>query len=726
MAGDAMMGTGMMKRATALAFAAATALGAWALPAHAETRAVVVGVSGYPKLPEGVRLSGPKNDARAVANALRRFGVPAENISVLADGVSGLPQGVLDGGPGTRRKILEALDRLAVESGPGDLAVFFFSGHGSQQPDAQGDESGSNDEIFLPYDTGKWAGTSVEGAIVDDELSVRIERILDRGADFFGIIDACASATGFRDLPGEDVKVRGLLPEELGVPAGEAQSRGLEAAGEPRLDGVRQGGEGRGRATFFYAAQETEVALERPPKGGGESHGVFTFNLLRRLSENPGISYRRLHQAVVSDIKRGTLMATQTPELEGALLDEPALRLGGGEAGRQWPIFNGTLSAGALDGLSAGAVLALFDDPAAPDGAALTHGVVEEAGASKAQVAPIAKPCADGAPAAGCGALPDEATWKKGRWARLVEPGVDFSLTLSEPVRIDPEDGFDYGPALAALEAALHADGVKGRVSTRAQGFDLAVALVDGKLAFAPAAGLLDRAGPGSSPRLSLPAEPQAAAAAVESALNRMARALALQRLGDAASGAELGLGAQVLARRVKEGADLSAGCPAEDDAYGPPEAADEATVFGDCDILSVAMTNKGRKPIDVTVLLIGQDFSIQPVWPVEGAANRIQTGETRTADILQMEPDPASGAEERLVFIAVPGVNRSHVAFDSFEQEGLRAAPGDAAEIAAAKALLASALTDSGTRAAAVPKGVDEQIAVEVAPFRVAPAKGS
>jgi hypothetical protein len=57
---------------------------------HAGTRALVVGVSGYPNLPEAIHLDGPKNDAREVANTLVRLGVPAGDVTVLADGVSGL------------------------------------------------------------------------------------------------------------------------------------------------------------------------------------------------------------------------------------------------------------------------------------------------------------------------------------------------------------------------------------------------------------------------------------------------------------------------------------------------------------------------------------------------------------------------------------------------------------------------------------------------------------
>ena len=120
--------------------------------------------------------------------------------------------------PGDKKAILDGLARLAETSEAGDLVVFYFSGHGSQQPDLDGDEQGGADEIFLPYDVGKWSGDGVENALVDDELNVLVERILDKGADFFGIIDACHSATGFRAIDGDDTRIRGVEPAELGVP----------------------------------------------------------------------------------------------------------------------------------------------------------------------------------------------------------------------------------------------------------------------------------------------------------------------------------------------------------------------------------------------------------------------------------------------------------------------------------------------------------------------------
>lgn len=686
--------------------------------ASAETRAVVVGVSGYPNLPEHLRLAGPRNDAREVATTIVGLGVDPANVTVLADGIGPLPQGVAVPAQGTKAAILAALDKLADDSRPGDLAFFYFSGHGSQQLDQDGDEQGGADEIFLPYDVGHWSGAGVENALVDDELRERIDRILDKGADFFGMIDACHSATGFRAVTGDEARARGVDPAELGVP----QAAGESKAGSRTIATAKPAAEGRGRAAFFYAAQENEEAMDQPPPGAeqGESFGLFTYTLLKRLNQKPAQTYRGLHQAVVADIKRNTLLATQTPELEGDLLDEPFLRLSDARPERQWnKNYGDKLDAGQLAGLQAGTVMALYDDATDADDAAVAYATIESAGATKSVLVPAAKPCPAGSDCST--AVAEESVFKKARFARVVQPAASFALSLSEPLRLDPDDGHDYAAAIAALRAAVESPALSARVSFRSSGYDVAVGLADGKLVFAPAAGLIDADGKGSSPRLTLPDDPGLAAAEARAALDRIARATALQRLSvELGQAGKLGLKTEILVSRYM-GAELpETECPDNEAVYLDPAPAGEDPAFGDCDKLSFRMTNEGKKPLDVTILLIGADFSITTVWPERDLANRVPIGDAKTTEpLLQMQPNPPAATEERVVFVAVPGTNKSHTAFNDLDQEGLRGVPGeDAPEVAAARDLLAAALGDMQRSSAPKPTGLDEDMAIEVKPF--------
>jgi metacaspase-1 len=689
--------------------------------ALAETRAVVVGVSGYPNLPENLRLNGPKNDAREIATTIVSLGIDPANVTVLADGVGALPQGVTAPGPGTKAAILAALDKLAEDSQPGDLAFFYFSGHGSQQLDQDGDEHGGADEVFLPYDVGHWSGAGIENALVDDELNARIEKILDKGVDFFGMVDACHSATGFRAVPGDDVRNRGVDPAELGVPqSANEEARGSHAFSTAAADAKP----GRGRAAFFYAAQENEEAADQVPPGADESFGLFTYSLLKRLNQKPAQTYRDLHQAVMADIKRNTLLATQTPELEGDLLDQPVLRLSNAVPQRLWnKNYGDKLEAGQLAGLQAGTVMALYNDPSDPDDAAVAYATIVSAGATKSVLAPAAKPCAGGSDCST--ALADETLFKKARFARVAQPAANFALSLSEPLLIDPDDAHDYTTAIAALRAAVGSKDLSARVSFRSTGYDIAIGLADGKLVFAPAAGLIDANGKGSSPRLTLPDDPGLAEEEARAALDRIAKAMALQRLAaDLGKADALGLKAEVLVEKYMGAAILGEKCPEGEELYTEPTPADDAPVFAECDTLSFKMSNSGRKPLDVTVLLIGTDFSISTVWPQDGLDNRVPIGDSRTTvPLLRMQSNPATASEERLVFIAVPGTNKSHVAFDSLDQEGLRGAADESREVAAARDLLAAALGDM--QRATAPTGLDEEMAIDVKPFVAAKRGG-
>jgi uncharacterized caspase-like protein len=85
-----------------------------AAPARAEKRvALVIGNERYTNLPANEQLQKAVNDARAVGGALRQLGF---------DIISGENLG--------RGALLAKLDELIQRVAPGDIAFFFFSGHG--------------------------------------------------------------------------------------------------------------------------------------------------------------------------------------------------------------------------------------------------------------------------------------------------------------------------------------------------------------------------------------------------------------------------------------------------------------------------------------------------------------------------------------------------------------------------------------------------------------------
>lgn len=72
---------------------------------------------------------------------------------------------------------------------PGDSFVFYFSGHGLQQPDFKEDKIDGFDETLCPVD---FLG---EGMIIDNEINSIIVWPLKEGVTLHAIVDACHSGT---------------------------------------------------------------------------------------------------------------------------------------------------------------------------------------------------------------------------------------------------------------------------------------------------------------------------------------------------------------------------------------------------------------------------------------------------------------------------------------------------------------------------------------------------
>lgn len=89
----------------------------------------------------------------------------------------------------TRKKILATLEKKLLESQPGDVVVFTYSGHGTQVADTSGDEEDYYDEALYVYD----------GVLLDDELRAVLDKAPE-GVTVNVILDSCFSGTATRLL----------------------------------------------------------------------------------------------------------------------------------------------------------------------------------------------------------------------------------------------------------------------------------------------------------------------------------------------------------------------------------------------------------------------------------------------------------------------------------------------------------------------------------------------
>ncbi len=158
-----------------------------------ERHALVVGINRYAPSPGEVAaerggwgdLEGAVDDARAMASLLEhRFGFPSGNIRLLLDAEAG------------RDAVLAGLEDLLLErTSPGDLAVFYYAGHGSQVRNTSSDELDGMDETLVPADA--WRGAP---DIRDKELKRLLWQGLERGVRLTFVSDSCHSGSVTRGL----------------------------------------------------------------------------------------------------------------------------------------------------------------------------------------------------------------------------------------------------------------------------------------------------------------------------------------------------------------------------------------------------------------------------------------------------------------------------------------------------------------------------------------------
>jgi len=156
----------------------------------------------------------------------------------------------------TRAAIYEAFQTTIREARPGDLVVFYFSGHGARTWDDEGNEPDGVDEFLLPVDyvPGKVYGTGIR----DDQLMGDfIAPLRDRYVLL--ILDSCYSGGGARDAKGAaELEYRG------------PPSSTLTAYEEPIPSGT----------LLIAASRENKPAFEDASLG----HGVFTYCLLEAIT----------------------------------------------------------------------------------------------------------------------------------------------------------------------------------------------------------------------------------------------------------------------------------------------------------------------------------------------------------------------------------------------------------------------------------------------------------
>jgi metacaspase-1 len=230
--------------------------------------AVLVGVDEYER-PDIPPLRGCVNDVLLVRWLLKtRFDVANDDIHVLVNRRA------------TKDNIVRRLGAALARAGEGDIVVFYFSGHGSQVRDRDGDElSDALDELICPHDM-DWDRATY---LIDDDLDAALAA-LPPGVMFEAFFDCCFWGAGPQLLAPEPARsllrpdVRYLPPPVDVVARAEGDEDRLALH---RLAGAECFAD---RNVLWAASQEGQPAAE--DYLDGRPHGIFSYYGCRFIADN--------------------------------------------------------------------------------------------------------------------------------------------------------------------------------------------------------------------------------------------------------------------------------------------------------------------------------------------------------------------------------------------------------------------------------------------------------
>ncbi len=224
----------------------------WPTAAGAEDRALLIGVGDYQVT--GKDLPGIEEDLSAMEEVCRLLGFV--RIMRLKDSAA------------TCDAVKQAMSSFLVDGvGPKDRVLFYFSGHGSQIADRNGDEEDGKDEVLLPCDVSPHDAT-LSKVLIDDDFGKMLAAI--PAGMVLVMIDSCHSGTatkGFRGVTWQEVgENSGMFYKFFyypGMPEGTAK------------DGfAKEVDKGSGNYVSLSAARDDEKAIATP-RGSVFSQGIL-------------------------------------------------------------------------------------------------------------------------------------------------------------------------------------------------------------------------------------------------------------------------------------------------------------------------------------------------------------------------------------------------------------------------------------------------------------------
>ena len=279
---------------------------------------LLVGIDDYPTpVP---KLEGCVNDVNAIEDYLRnRLDTNQYELHLQRLTTNGI-----DAKP-TRKAVIAGFEEHLCQATAQDVALFYFSGHGSQEsapPEFWHLEPDHMDETLVCWDS-----RTTDWDLADKELAYLIAQVAKNNPHIIIILDCCHSGSGTRDpntVPEKGVRHapadrRARLLNDFIFPLEALEAIQIGAVSKATIDEPSGWNLPQARHILLSACRDSELAREY--SGDGQQRGAFSYFLLDTLNKTSGtLSYRELFKRTSALVR--TRIKDQTPQLEATNLPD--------------------------------------------------------------------------------------------------------------------------------------------------------------------------------------------------------------------------------------------------------------------------------------------------------------------------------------------------------------------------------------------------------------------
>jgi len=264
-------------------------------------KALCIGINNYPGT--HMDLQGCVNDAQDWAATLTGRGF---KVATLLDDQA------------TKAAMVQAMSELIVKAVKGDSLIISYSGHGTYQPDEDGDEVDGLDEALCPYDL-----QTNGAALTDDEIKT-IFAARKAGVRIVLIADSCHSGTVTRAAKAEkdaDTRPRFMpmgnwLPARL-LPKNRAGATATTMVGPSGASPLLGAYSNKLGDLLLAGCKEGPNNFSYDARIAGRFNGAFTYYALKALKGlKDGATYVDWYKAIGKYLPSASY--PQSPQLVGS------------------------------------------------------------------------------------------------------------------------------------------------------------------------------------------------------------------------------------------------------------------------------------------------------------------------------------------------------------------------------------------------------------------------